>query len=372
MKRTISVMVGPGSLRHNNRDFIAENVDPERMKDNIVYCNENIKDVYHELFDEALKKYNAKQTRKDRKIDNYYEKIRTGSQEKLFHEIILQVGNKDDMNVDSEEGQLAKKILDEYMRGFQDRNPNLRVFSAHLHMDETTPHLHIDFVPFTTGSKRGLETRVSLKKALAAQGFVGEGRRDTEWSRWTEAEKDELEKVMLKHDIEWNKLGTHNKHRTVSQFKKEMLESEVKELSEEKDLLESKIATYKNAEDYAVVTASSYETPEWLPPDPPAFMPAKAYVKKHVEPLIKKLIDVIKTLARRVYELTDEVKRLNGEINKLYAANERMHSSSLKLRFENEDLRREVRDYGRIKEYIGTDKVKEILKIMRHSRTRTR
>lgn len=160
MKRTISVMMGKGSVAHNNRDFIAENVDSERTKNNITYCNENIKSVYHELFDDALEKYNTKQTRKDRMIDDYYEKIRTGKQEKLFHEIILQIGDKDNMGVETEHGELAKKILDKYMQGFQESNPNLRVFSAHLHMDEATPHLHIDFVPFTTGSKRGLETRV--------------------------------------------------------------------------------------------------------------------------------------------------------------------------------------------------------------------
>jgi len=63
-------------------------------------------------------------------------------------------------------------------------DPNLRVFSAHMHLDEATPHLHIDFVPFTTGSKRGLETRVSLKKALAAMGFTGGTRSETEWNQW--------------------------------------------------------------------------------------------------------------------------------------------------------------------------------------------
>ena len=93
IKRTISAMVGKGSTAHNNRDFIAENVDKERTKNNVTYCNEDIRTVYHELFDEALSKYNAKQTRKDRVIDDYYEKIRTGKQEKLFHEIILQIGD---------------------------------------------------------------------------------------------------------------------------------------------------------------------------------------------------------------------------------------------------------------------------------------
>lgn len=166
MKRSISVMVGKGSIRHNNRDFTAENVDAERTQNNITYCNENIKDVYHKLFDEALDKFNARQTRKDRMIDDYYEKIRTGKQEKLFHEVILQIGNLEDMHATSENGQLSKTILDSYMKTFQERNPNLYVFSAHLHMDEATPHLHIDFVPFTTGSNEDLKREFRSKKLL--------------------------------------------------------------------------------------------------------------------------------------------------------------------------------------------------------------
>ena len=108
-------------------------------------------------------------------IENYYEKICSGKQEKPFYEVIFQIGNKDDMSAAGENGELAKTVLDEFMQGFQQRNPQLQVFSAHLHMDEATPHLHIDFIPFTTGSKRGLSTRVSLKQALADQGFAGEG-----------------------------------------------------------------------------------------------------------------------------------------------------------------------------------------------------
>ena len=204
MKRTISAMVGKGSITHNNRDFIAENVDGERTKNNITYCNEKIQDVYHELFDEALQKYNEKQTRSDRVIADYYEKIRTGKQEKPFHEIILQIGDKDTMGAETENGELAKKILDRYMHDFEKRNPNLRVFSAHLHMDEATPHLHIDFIPFTTNSKRGLETRVSLKKALEAQGFIGGSRSDTEWNQWVDSEKEVLSQIMLEHGIEWD------------------------------------------------------------------------------------------------------------------------------------------------------------------------
>ena len=204
MKRTISAMVGKGSITHNNRDFIAENVDGERTKNNITYCNEKIQDVYHELFDEALQKYNEKQTRSDRVIADYYEKIRTGKHQIPFDDIIVQIGDKDTMGAETENGELAKKILDRYMHDFEKRNPNLRVFSAHLHMDEATPHLHIDFIPFTTNSKRGLETRVSLKKALEAQGFIGGSRSDTEWNQWVASEKEVLSQIMLEHGIEWD------------------------------------------------------------------------------------------------------------------------------------------------------------------------
>ena len=232
MKRTISFMTGKGSVNHNSRKFHAKNTDPERSCLNVEYCNENVKDVYHELFDEALARYNEKQTRSDRRIDDYYEKIRSGKQEKPFHEIILQIGDKDNMGAKTENGQLAAKVLDKYMQDFQRRNPTLRVFSAYLHMDEATPHLHIDFVPYTTGSKRGLETRVSLKQALSALGFKGGTRRETELNQWVAYEKEQLATVMLEHGIEWEKKGTHEKHLSVLNFEKKEREKEVAELEQ--------------------------------------------------------------------------------------------------------------------------------------------
>lgn len=232
MKRTISFMTGKGSVNHNSRKFHAKNTDPERSCLNVEYCNENVKDVYHELFDEALAQYNEKQTRSDRRIDDYYEKIRFGKQEKPFHEIILQIGDKDNMGAKTENGQLAAKVLDKYMQDFQRRNPTLRVFSAYLHMDEATPHLHIDFVPYTTGSKRGLDTRVSLKQALSALGFKGGTRRETELNQWVAYEKKHLAAVMLEHGIEWEKKGTHEKHLSVLDFEKKERAKEVAELEQ--------------------------------------------------------------------------------------------------------------------------------------------
>ena len=123
MKRTISAEVGKGSVDHNCRKFIAANVDPVRTRFNISYCNEPIRQVYHELFDEALARYNAKQTRTDRQIEDYYEKICSGKQEKPFHELVIQIGNKDDTGSTTEIGEMAKGMLDEYFRELPGTQP---------------------------------------------------------------------------------------------------------------------------------------------------------------------------------------------------------------------------------------------------------
>ena len=189
MKRTISGMTGAGSLAHNRRDFIAENVNPNRVYLNICYRDETLKDVYKELFDESVERYNVGK-RNDRKITNYYDKIQHGKQEKLFHEVIFQIGNNKDMAAGTPEGDLAVKVLDEYMQDFQRRNPTLRVFCGYLHQDEATPHLHIDFVPYVTGWKgKGMDTRVSLKQALKSLGFQGGAKHDTELNQWINHEK---------------------------------------------------------------------------------------------------------------------------------------------------------------------------------------
>ncbi len=130
---------------------------------------------------------------------------------------------------------IAKHTLEDYMKDFEKRNPNMRVFGAYLHMDEETPHLHIDFVPFVTESKRGMDTRVSLKSALGEQGFKGESRGNTEWKQWVESEKVELEKIMNRHGIQWLKKGTHEKYLSVLDYEKRERAKEVKDLEEQLD-----------------------------------------------------------------------------------------------------------------------------------------
>ena len=365
MKRTISAMVGHGSVNHNSRKFHAKNTDPERSHLNVTYCQENIKAVYHELFDEALERYNAKQTRADRRIENYYEKIRSGKQEKPFHEIILQVGNKDDMSADSDEGRLAAAVLDEYIRAFQERNPNLRVFSAHLHMDEATPHLHIDFVPFTTGSKRGLDTRVSLKQALAAQGFTGGTRGDTEWSQWVRSEKEQLSAVMERHGIEWEDKGTHDKHLSVLDYKKEQRAKEIAALETVKAEKESQVESQERrlkelapaVKDMERLAADFSADPEEILPEAGTLESAKSYREKKAKPLLAKIVKVLRSLFRKYIDLKGKFDRLQGDYDRVREGNARLSDRLMEVKMENKKLRQISADYTRVKRVFGPEQV---------------
>ena len=216
---TIAGMTGHGSTSHNNRTFIAANVDESRTGQNVVFCQEDLKQVYHQVFDEALAAYNAKKKKTRDKIPDYYEHIRQSKQETLFHEVIFQIGNKDDCACGSIGGERAAEVLTEFAETFQERNPHLRVFNAVLHMDEATPHIHVDFVPVATEQTRGLETRVSMKQALKQQGFISHGKNNTEWKSWMEREKQTLAELAKEYGFEIVDLGGGRKHMDLPEYK---------------------------------------------------------------------------------------------------------------------------------------------------------
>lgn len=411
LKRTISFMTGKGSLNHNSRKFHAKNTDPNRTHWNVEYCNEDIKDVYHELFDDALKRYNDKQTRKDRKIDDYYEKIRSGKQEKLFHEVIIQIGDKDNMGSETVEGQLAAKVLDEYMKGFQERNPTLRVFAAHLHLDEATPHLHIDFIPYVTGSKRGLDTRVSLKQALSVLGFKGGTRMETELNQWVAAEKEQLASIMLEHGIEWEQKGTHEKHLSLLDFEKQERAKEVAALEEQKADLEEHNATMqevnekwldhlKNIEqdissaqeslkeadkkaERAKKNKAQYEKklmeiapmvkemerfaekysadPEEVLPEAGTLETGKTYREKKAKPLIKKIVVVLRSVYRAYLDLSRKFSDMQKSYDRAWSKVNLLTARVEELWNENKVLREKLGDFNRVERALGRDTVEMIV-----------
>ena len=390
MERTISGMMGKGSVNHNTRAFSAKNVDKERSRDNVEFCHSDIKEVYHNLFDEALERYNTKQKRSDRKIDDYYEKIRRGKQEKLFYEVIFQIGNKDDMNVQSSEGRLAKEILCEFMEQFQKRNPNLYVFSSHLHMDEQTPHIHIDFVPFIRNSKRGLDTRVSLKGALSEQGFKGGTRGMTEWNEWIEAEKQELSKVMGRHGVQWKQLGTHNKHLSVLDFEKQERQKEVAELEqtisgskeELSDILHRQIEAGRETEQIRkegeairqelnkmvqskeVMERNIHtydEDAKWQLAEQGALMSAKNYRDKKALPLVEKLKEVVKNLTIKCVQLTEQGRKLTAKVDGQQVQISRLTDKVMEQSNIIDRLQEKATDLGSLERHLGREQVQSIV-----------
>ena len=390
MERTISGMMGKGSVNHNTRAFSAKNVDKERSRDNVEFCHSDIKEVYHTLFDEALERYNAKQKRSDRKISDYYEKIRRGKQEKLFYEVIFQIGNKDDMNVHSNEGQLAKEILSKFMEQFQKRNPNLFVFSSHLHMDEQTPHIHIDFVPFIRNSKRGLDTRVSLKGALSEQGFKGGTRGMTEWNEWIEAEKQELSKVMGRHGVQWKQLGTHNKHLSVLDFEKQERQKEVAELEqtisgskeELSDILHRQIEAGRETEQIRkegeairqelnkmvqskeVMERNIHtydEDAKWQLAEQGALMSAKNYRDKKALPLVEKLKEVVKNLTIKCVQLTEQGRKLTAKVDGQQVQISRLTDKVMEQSNIIDRLQEKATDLGSLERHLGREQVQSIV-----------
>ena len=288
------------------------------------------------------------------------------------------------------------------MHDFQRRNPTLRVFSAYLHMDEATPHLHIDFVPYTTGSKRGLDTRVSLKQALSALGFKGGTRRETELNQWVAYEKEQLAAVMLEHGIEWEKKGTHEKHERAKEVAE--LEAKKAELQEEnatfqeinedlheqllqvddeirslqEDLQESRQEAekaQKQADKYqkrmnelAPMVKNMEKLAEDFSADPEQTLPeaavmesAKSYREKKAKPLVKKIVQVMRSVYSAYLDISNKFTKLQAAYNRERSGNERLTNRLEEALEENRELRIVATDFEHIKAVVGSEQVNAVI-----------
>lgn len=209
------------NIKHNNRIMSEKekernpHIDYSRSHENKYLIQEDIRDLYEREFGEALKKYNAKQKRKDRKIDDYYKHIQSSKKTSTQQEIIVQVGDKDDFD-NPDNWELANEVLEEWFQGFEERNPNLKVYNAVIHNDEASPHLHINFVPVASGYKRGLEKQVSFDRAIKQQDPSLDNARP--FKGWREKEVAVLEKLMNERGIE-RKLVGKNEYKDVNEYK---------------------------------------------------------------------------------------------------------------------------------------------------------
>ena len=354
LKRTISGMIGTGSLAHNRREFIAENVDSDRVQLNICYQNENLKEVYKELFDEAVERYNIGK-RKDRQITNYYEKIRQGKQEKLFHEVIFQIGNREDMAVGTAEGGQAVKVLDEYVKDFQKRNPTLRVFGCYLHQDEATPHLHIDFIPYVTDWKgKGMDTRVSLKQALKSLGFQGGNKHDTELTAQISESRADIQ--ILKDDKE-----QAIREKQEAEQRAEDAEKELKSLEDRRNVLQPIM-------DNASKEIKEYGMIKTFLPEAGTFERAVPYRENKIKPLFIKMKNQIAALAGKVVELNKMVESWKNKYQKsveecdnIQKQLDDVRKENGKLSNDNQRLQETSDRYDRVVRILGMETVEDVV-----------
>lgn len=245
--KTISFPKGRGHLTHNNREFICNNVVQERTHWNRTYIQEPLRDAYEKCFGHALRDYNAAQKRKDRRKDDYLKEIEnSGNKEKTFYENIVQIGKKTDTPVADENGALTEEakaaieVLDRYAKTFQERNPNLYLFNCVMHLDEATPHLHIDYIPVAHGYKNGMRTRNSLTKAFQQMGFAkAVSRKQNETVAWQEREREYLTELCREQGIEIEVLGIQRDNLSLPEYKAAM--REVEELEQQAEALDKQI-----------------------------------------------------------------------------------------------------------------------------------
>jgi len=253
--KTISFPKGKGHLTHNNRDFICNNVVLERIAWNRIYIQEPLKDAYEKCFGQALRDYNATQKRKDRQKDDYLKEIEnSGNKEKTFYENIVQIGKKTDTPVTDENGVLTEEakaaieVLDRYAKTFQERNPNLYLFNCVMHLDEATPHLHIDYIPVAHGYKNGMKTRNSLTKAFQQMGFAkAVSRKQNETVAWQEREREYLTELCREQGIEIEVLGVQRDNLSLPEYKAAM--REVEELEQQAVVLDKRNAALEQQND---------------------------------------------------------------------------------------------------------------------------
>lgn len=237
------------SYKHNNREITSGNkdIDLNRQKENIFYVQggKNLREWVNQEFASAVEKYNAKQKRSDRKIDDMYEKLLKDKKVTLEREFITQVGEKADFwngdgSRNEENWNKAKEIMDQYAKTFQERNPNFKVYNMALHLDESSPHLHVNYLPVYHAS-RGLEKRVSWEKAAKEQGIeptIGTKKRVnketgeieeyqgvivSQFQKWRDQETDYIEQLLQEHKIERHIVGSHA-HMSVEEYKDMQIE----------------------------------------------------------------------------------------------------------------------------------------------------
>ena len=354
-KRSISIACGVGCIAHNLRRFVAKNVDTTRSYLNrvLVNCMTTAKKAFNTFFMDVVDRYNARQKNPSKRIIDYYDKVSNdGRNIKPIREMFVMIGN---MNVSDAEPETLLRVayaLEEFFYGFIKRNPTMYVVCAVLHMDEATPHLHITFIPFGTGYKRGMDTQVSFSRALSQIDYLKDVPRYSRFRVWIQREKEELALVMERYGFSWEKLGTHEKHMPIEAYRESKRQKELEaldgEIASKQEELERLVRAAKGAATAigeAKAFASMIDDPERGLPKPGFGVSGAAYYRHTVEPFMTKANAYMSCLAARsaslekkCEDLFNEKQKLENENSGLKMANHMLHKANKAREEDSDDL----------------------------------
>lgn len=399
-EHTLSITIGGGDIRHNNRLFKPSNVDHSRTPDNITLVRENIQDAYHNLFNESVIKYNENQKRNDRKIKNYFDKIYRSKKEKPFYEFIVQVGNQNDQP----DQKKCEAILEDFHKMMQKDYPNMAIFNSVIHVDESTPHLHLDFIPIGEGYKKGLEKRVSMQKALQNLGF-------SNYADFRNELMQKFEIIAKNHDIERKRdVAVGERHLTIQDYRalNRMAEQKIEDLdktrvsrsssrvleklklvpvamfddiardntyrktqnealSSENDALRSQISKLKTKNNIDIYEAtienqkeqierlevvlkekkeerSQYYNKWWKTDETVRKLEEELKLEKQSNKQLKELIQNNEKSVSEAKKTQDENKKLKAEVDRLKNKLDDQWSTNNSTRMQNVDLKREIKN----------------------------
>lgn len=354
-EKSISYVQGNASLAHNNREFFTENIDRERTPDNITIIKQPLKEAYEHCFGQAVAEYNSRQTRNDRKISDYFQhvfrqgytnsRIQGGNNQYSFYETLVQIGNKDDTAVGTADAETAKKILIRYAEEFQERNPNFYMFNAVIHLDEKTPHLHLDYIPIGHYN-RGVPVQNGHAQALKEMGY-GTGKDAV--NVWRESEKRYIERLCLEHGISKAPPKENSwPHMNIAEFKEtrdelNALKAEKEELSEELDNKNTEIAELQKTFDELSGIRSELKNIDEIEMKD-TLIGGKVTMPKEAAKKLKHDAKIGITASKNLKSLTKEVRELREQNSSLLAENKEFKEKEEKrARISIKDVIREDR-----------------------------
>ncbi|MED1014003.1 plasmid recombination protein [Bacillus mycoides] len=321
------------SLSHNNRENVHGNpgIDPSRLDENIYFVQKDIRSVYKDIFQEAVDKYNAKQKRNDRKIDNYYDKIHKDDKTHEQRELVVAIGEGKD---DPMYRGAKKEALKRYAEAFHERNPNLAVYNMVLHDDEANPHLHINYVP-NFESSRGLTKRVGMDRALQQQGVEGTGRKLI--AHWRELETAYIEQLAKEHipNFERANVGSH-KYMKVRQYKeyaetKSIVENQVQEKETQLQVIDRHLKNDEEKANELQVVKKRLESD----------VNDKYVELKAVNQKIESENEKLQLIGQRHVDLEKRVKQMQKELD---SATDQVPNEPVKIPFLRREVITEVQD----------------------------